>query len=284
LGGFGIQGINLNNQPVLAQSQQAIAEPNRQNPFYIDVFERTTSQGIVNTPTMQPAWTWSGVGQKILTFKNMQNFITSTKASLGRVYVCASPLDKSYGNFAEHAFFVPTMFKIAAISTKQERAAYNFSEGSINLYFPNVKKNATYKLKNVSTVNNKMEIIPVQRILGNTLTLELPKSSQLSAGSQQYNQVIESGYYELQLDGKTEKLLALNHDNEESKMDFYTPRELRTFFAGQKNITIFDNLLDGDFVKTFQESNIGTPLWKYCVMLSLAFLLIEILLIRLMKG
>ncbi len=93
-----------------------------------------------------------------------------------------------------------------------------------------------------------------------------------------------SGYYELQLDGKTEKLLALYHDNEESKMDFYTPEELRTFFAGQKNITIFDNLLDGDFVKTFQESNVGTPLWKYCVMLALAFLLIEILLIRFMKG
>lgn len=165
------------------------------------------------------------------------------------------------------------------MSTKQERAAYNFSEGSINLDLPNVKKNATYKLKNVSTVNNKIEIIPVQRIVGNTLTLELPKSTQLAD-----NQVLESGYYELQLDGKIEKLLALNHDNEESKMDFYTPEELRTFFAGQKNITIFDNLLDGDFVKTFQESNVGTPLWKYCVMLALAFLLIEVLLIRFLKG
>jgi hypothetical protein len=170
------------------------------------------------------------------------------------------------------------------MSTKQERTAYNFSEGSINLDLPNVKKNATYKLKNVSTVNSKIEIIPVQRVLGNTLTLELPKSNQLSAGGEPYNQVLESGYYELQLDGKTEKLLALNHDNEESKMDFYTPEELRTFFAGQKNITIFDNLLDGDFVKTFQENNIGTPLWKYCVMLALTFLLIEVLLIRLMKG
>jgi hypothetical protein len=236
-------------------------------------------QGVVNTPLMQPTWSWSGVGEKILSFKNMQNFITSTQASQGRIYVCASPLDKPYGNFAEHAFFVPTMFKIASMSTKQERAAYNFSEGSISLEIPNVKKDATYKLKNVSTPNNKIEIIPIQRIAGNTLTLELPKSSQLTD-----NQVLESGYYELQLDGKTEKLLAFNHDNEESKMDFYTPEELRAFFAGQKNVTIFDNLLDGDFVKTFQESNVGTPLWKYCVMLALAFLLIEILLIRFMKG
>lgn len=281
LGGFGIQGISINNQPALPQSQLPIAEPNRQNPFYADVFERTTLQGVANTPLMQPVWNWSGVGEKILTFKNQQNFITATNTSKGKIYISASPLERTYGNFAEHAFFVPTMFKIAAMSVRQERAAYNFSEGSITVDIPNVKKNATYKLKSVVTEanTNNIEIIPIQRINGNQLTLELPKATQLSD-----NQILESGYYELQLDGKTEKLLALNHDNDESKMEFYTPAELKNFFAGQKNVTIFDNLLDGDFVKTFQENNIGTPLWKYCIILALAFLLAEILLIRFMKG
>lgn len=281
LGGFGIQGISVNNQPALPQSQLPIAEPNRQNPFYADVFERTTLQGVANTPLMQPVWNWSGVGEKILTFKNQQNFITATNTAQGKIYIAASPLERTYGNFAEHAFFVPTMFKIASMSVRQERAAYNFSEGSITVDIPNVKKNATYKLKSVVTEanTNNIEIIPIQRINGNQLTLELPKATQLSD-----NQILESGYYELQLDGKTEKLLALNHDNDESKMEFYTPAELKSFFAGQKNVTIFDNLLDGDFVKTFQENNIGTPLWKYCIILALAFLLVEILLIRFMKG
>ena len=105
------------------------------------------------------------------------------------------------------------------------------------------------------------------------------KTSQLAD-----NQALESGYYELQLDGKTEKLLAFNHDNKESLMDFYTPDELRNAFAGQKNIQVFDNLQDGDFIKTFQEQNIGTALWKYCLWAALAFLLIEVLLIRFMKA
>ncbi|GAB3523941.1 BatA domain-containing protein [Emticicia fontis] len=281
LGGFGIQSVSVIRQPALPQSQLPIAEPNRQNPFYADVFERTTLQGVANTPLMQPVWNWSGVGEKILTFKNLQNFITATNTTQGKIYLCASPIERTYGNFAEHAFFVPTMFKIASMSVRQERAAYNFSEGSITIDIPNVKKNATYKLKSVVSEANKnnIEIIPIQRISGNQLTLELPKATQLSD-----NQILESGYYELQLDGKTEKLLALNHDNEESKMEFYTPAELKSFFAGQKNVTIFDNLLDGDFVKTFQESNIGTPLWKYCVILALLFLAVEILLIRFMKG
>lgn len=281
LANFGVQGISVISQPPLPQSQLPVAEPNRQNPFYADVFERTTLQGVANTPLMQPVWNWSGVGEKILTFRNGQNFITATNTSRGKIYLCASPIEKTYGNFAEHAFFVPTMFKIASMSVKQERAAYNFSEGNITIDIPNVKKNATYKLKSVVSEANKnnIEIIPIQRISGNQLTLELPKATQLSD-----NQILESGYYELQLDGKTEKLLALNHDNEESKMEFYTPDELKSFFAGQKNVTIFNNLLDGDFVKTFQESNIGTPLWKYCVILALLFLAVEILLIRFMKG
>jgi hypothetical protein len=279
LGKFGIQGLHANSQPALPQSQLPIAEPNQQNPFYVDVFERTTSQGVVSTPAMQAVWTWGGIGEKILTFKNMQNFITATQTSQGRIYICASPLDRSYGNFAEHAFFVPTMFKMASMSTKQERTAYNFSEGSIHLDLPNAKKNAIYTLKNVSTTNNRIELIPVQRVAGNILTLELPKLSKLSD-----NQVIESGYYELRFNGKAEKLLAFNHDSKESKMDFYSPEELRRFFVGKKNIVIFDNLLDGDFIKTFQENNIGTPLWKYCILLALLFLLIEILLIRFMKG
>lgn len=279
LSGFGINTVTVIRQPPLPQSQLPVAEPSRQNPFFADVFERTTLQGVANTPVMQPVWNWSGIGEKILTFKNQQNFITATNAAKGKVYIAASPLERTYGNFAEHAFFVPTMFKIAAMSVKHEHTAYHFSEGSITIDVPDAKKNATYKLKSVATEGNtnKIEIIPVQRINDNQLTLELPKATQLS-----YNQLLESGYYELQLDGKTEKLLALNHDNEESKMEFYTPQELKTFFAGQKNVTVFDNLLDGDFVKTFRENNVGMPLWKYCIMLALAFLLAEILLIRFM--
>ena len=279
LSGFGINTVTVIRQPPLPQSQLPVAEPNRQNPFFADVFERTTLQGVANTPVMQPVWNWSGIGEKILTFKNQQNFITATNAAKGKVYIAASPLERTYGNFAEHAFFVPTMFKIAAMSVKHEHTAYHFSEGSITIDVPDAKKNATYKLKSVATEGNtnKIEIIPVQSINDNQLTLELPKATQLSD-----NQLLESGYYELQLDGKTEKLLALNHDNEESKMEFYTPQELKTFFAGQKNVTVFDNLLDGDFVKTFRENNVGMPLWKYCIMLALAFLLAEILLIRFM--
>ncbi len=119
--------------------------------------------------------------------------------------------------------------------------------------------------------------------------MEMPKSNQVASG-----QEIESGYYELQLnrDGTvgsagptpTERLLAINHGNRESTMDFYSATELRQAFANQPNVEIFDSINDGDFVKVLEEENLGKSLWQYFLMAALAFLLMEVLLARFMKG
>ncbi len=166
------------------------------------------------------------------------------------------------------------MYKIASTSIPAQRTAYGFDEESISLPVVDVKQNVTYKLK-----NGKTEIVPTQRISGNILTMDMPKAAQMSD-----NQSLESGYYELQLDGKTQQLVALNHDNQESKMDYYSADELRKIFKSQKNVEVFDNMQSNDFVDTFRTANFGTPLWKYFIMAALAFLLIEILLIRFLKG
>ena len=274
LANFGIQNIALKKEPPLAQNQLPIQEPTRQQPFYADVFEQSSIKSNVTTPTAQPVWNWTAMGEALLKFRNTQLFLSKTTVSQGTVYVLASPLDAAYGNFAEHAFYVPTLFKMAALSLKAERAAYNFSEGSIQLYMPDAPKNATYKLK-----NGNFEIIPIQRVAGNTVTLELPKSSELND-----NQQLTSGYYELTIDGKTKKTLAINHDNEESLMDYYSTDELKSIFENQPNVTVFDDMMNGDFVKSFAENNIGTSLWKYFLYAALAFLLAEILLVRFLKG
>ncbi len=276
---FHIQLNQIKNEPILAQNQIQLNEPDKQHPFFVDVFEQSNTQGVVNTPQVQSVWTWSGLGDKILLFRNNQPYLSSTQYGKGKVYTCAAPLDKNYGNFAEHAFFVPVMFKIASMSVKEERTAYHFNENSISLEIPDLQKNTIYKLKYSANNKTNAEIIPVQKSNEGILTFELPKAIQSVA-----NQPIESGYYELISDRKVVKLLAFNHDNEESKMDFYTPEELRNLLENQKNVQIFDNIQDNDFIKTFEENNIGTSLWKYCLAFSLIFLLAEILLIKFMKS
>jgi hypothetical protein len=192
----------------------------------------------------------------------------------GKLYLFSAPLLATYGNVAQHALFVPVMYKLAALSVRAQRTAYTFDENSLSVPVTDPNTRAVYKLR-----RDKTELIPEQRLVGNQLILELPKSNQLSEG-----QSVDAGYYELVNDGKVEQLLAFNHDNSESMLDYYSPEELRTAFAGKSNIQVFDKIDDSAFAREFEEQNLGTSLWKYFLIGALAFLLIEIILIRFVKG
>jgi hypothetical protein len=261
----------LNDSSSVNANPVMLAEPDKANPFFADVFEQS-GDVILNLPSVNPVLDWSGVGTRILTMKSGKNFLTQSNFGDGSVYLLSSPLIDRFGNFAEHALFVPTLFKMAALSVKPQRLAYNFNEGNIIIPMNDASQNTVYSLKS----GNK-EVIPVQKVVRNNLILEL--SDIIDLGDE-----IESGFFELQQDGITRKLLALNHNSEESKMGQYTPDELKNIFAEQPNITVFDNLLDGDFIDSFAESNFGKQLWKYFLYAALAFLLIEILLVRFMKD
>lgn len=256
-------------------SEEAIplANPERNSPFFSDVFEQSIRQDNLEMPVSKPVWQWQAGGARILNLRSGDAFLSQSAMQRGKIYVLANPLTEAFGNFAQNALFVPVMYKIAAQSVREQRTAYAFDENTITLTVPEVPQNTIFKLK-----KDKIELIPVQRLNGNQLTLELPKSNQLNA-----DQEMESGYYELQKEGQTLQLLALNHDNQESQLDYYSPEELRRFFANQPNVQVFDNVADGDFVKEFQKQNVGVSLWKYFLWAALVFLLLEILVIRFVR-
>lgn len=274
LGEFGIQNLLVDNHIPSADTFVEIAQPDNSSPFFEDVFEKGSRNTLMSLPKVFPKIQWGGIGERILSFKNGKPFLTRTKVDGGNVYLFASNLNKNVGNFAEHALYVPTFFKMAYLSHKTGRLAYNFSEGSIQIEMPNAPKNAVYKLK-----NQKLELIPSQSMRGKTLVLTLPKSSEL-----QENQFLGSGIYDLVIDGKAEKSLALNHSKTESVLDNYSAEELRNAFSGKENIKIYDDMKDGEFIDAFRESSLAKPYWKYFIIAALCFLLIEILLTRFLKA
>ncbi len=274
-GGF-LTGLRIGGMTPRTGTPQPVPlnVPDRNNPFFSDVFEESIRQETnVSLPSASPTWQWSGGGTSLLTLRNGQAYLSQATVGQGRVYLFAAPLATAYGNVAQHALFVPVMYKMAALSVRAQRAAYSFDENSLAITVSDPNPNAVYKLRRGQT-----ELIPVQRLNGNQLVLELPKSNQLSA-----DQSVDAGYYELVNEDKTEQLLALNHDNSESKMEYYAPDELRAAFSGMKNIQVFDKIDDAAFAREFEDQNLGTSLWKYFLIAALVFLLIEILLIRFLK-
>lgn len=271
MGAFNIRGIQ---SKVITQTDfTPLAEPVKTSSFFVDIFDNSTQKELLQMPNQGGVLSWQALGDKLLNFRNNQPFLTVSNAGKGKVYLTAAPLDSQFGDFARNALFVPITYKIAALSVRQEPTAYSFEQNTFTVEVNDIPKTANFKLR-----KGKLEIIPVQNLNGKQLTIELPKANQLAD-----NQSIESGYYELVLNGKVERLVAFNHDNKESMMDFYSPDELKSIFNGNKNVQVFDKIDDADFVKTFKDQNFGVALWKYFLIVALLFLAIEILLVRLMK-
>jgi len=267
---FGINGITA--IPTASPSPISLAAPDRNNPFFSDVFEESVRQELnLNLPAASPVWNWANAGQLLLALRNGQTYLNQVSSGTGKVYLFAAPLNPEFGNVAQHAVFVPVMYKIAASSVRAQRTSFKFDENPITLNVEKAQPNAVYKLR-----RNKTEVIPVQRIAGNQLLLEIPQGDQLGEG-------LDAGYFDLIKDNKVEQILALNHNNAESKLQYYSPDELRAAFAGQKNIQIFDRIDDDAFSTAFQQQNMGTNLWKYFLYGALFFLIFEIALIRLLK-
>ena len=275
---LGIGGVQMLASPGTTPSPLPVADPDRRNPFFRDVFQQSYQSEPLNLPSAAPVWRWRA-GERLLSLRDGNPLLTQSRvgsgATAGAVYLLASPLSSAYGNLAEHALFVPVMYKMAALSVRPQRTAYSFDDNLLTIPVSNPSERAVYKLK-----HDKLEIIPVQRVVGNQLLLEMPKSNELATG-----QEVEAGYYELQNgQGKTERLLAFNHGNQESAMDFYSADELRRIFANQPNVEVFDSIQDGDFVQVLEQENLGKSLWKYFLLAALAFLLIEVGLVRFLKG
>jgi hypothetical protein len=250
-------GVGKANELALLDSQQ---------PFFRGVFEKVPNN--MNMPYANAVSRWNNLGENLLTFKNRQPFLSRFQVQRGKVYLLASPLSTNYSNLAKHGIFVPIMYKIASLSKSSgERLAYTFQERSIRIKVDKPAKNQVYKL-----VKDKLDLVPAQRLIEDELILEMPE------------QATEAGYYQLKLDNKTVHTLAFNYDKAESAMSFYSVKELQSAFSGKKNVQVYDFTKNKNFVQEFKDRNIQINLWKYMLIFALVFLLLEILIVRLMKG
>jgi hypothetical protein len=252
--------------------------PDGNNPFFGGVFEKVAQN--MDLPRAAPVIAWSG-GQRLLAFRNDQPFISAFPVLNGQAYLCAAPLTEQFSNFAQHALFVPVMYKIALSSRRRaERLAYSFAEKLIAVPLNEgltYGRNDIFKLVRPDSANDQQapaELIPAQRLADNTLVLELPKTN-LAAGNYQLAR---------RSDGQTVGHLALNYDPTESRFDAYTAAELRTIFAGRKNVQVFENVEADRFAAEFGAKNIAQPLWRWFLLAALAFFLAEVLLLRFWKG
>jgi hypothetical protein len=239
----------------------SITMPDLSDPFYENIFESTNEQ--IEMPIAKPVINWRGQQMDLLKLRNELHFLSAFRRE-GMVFVLSSPLDDDFTNFHRHAIFVPVMYRIAAMSKRSfDKNYYSINEPTINLKLDSLDKRDIFKLS-----NGQSELIPNQRISANELILEMPKNT------------LEPGFYELKIQDKTKGVLAFNLDRAESYLEQLSFDEINSVLSTFDNVTI-NTANDADnFSNEVKKNKFGVPLWKYAIILSLLFLLAEVLLIR----
>ena len=189
-----------------------------------------------------------------------------TSFGQGKCFLVTSPLLPQYNDFVQQALFVPTFYNMALFSNSSS-AFYSMLDSQQPIVLGGEVghlQGGTVKLQ-----GGKMDFIPDLREVGG-LQLLFP-----------HGEVAEAGNYVLVEDGKPIAGLSFNYSRQESEMQFYSGAEV------EKNLKQY-NFDNGDVVKSdnvpleqyIRKKNEGTPLYRYCIILALLFLLTEILLLK----
>lgn len=240
-----------------------LSAPDFSNPFFEHVFEERTTR--LALPAAQRVLDWKADRSAVLKLKNDLPFL-SRFSRKGLIYILASPLTAQYTDFAGNFLFLPVMYRIAASGKKTEgKPYYLLSESLITLRTDTLAGEQPVRLV------GKQEIIPSQRRAAGRLFLELPRFS------------MDPGFYFSMHQADTLRLFAFNQNRQESLLEQLPVQAVKEQLGNGAHLHIFE----ANSVKTFSNEikarYLGTPLWKYALVLALLFLLVEVLLIRFLK-
>ena len=180
----------------------------------------------------------------------------------GQVYLAATGLSTNDGNLAEHPVFVPLMYKIAFASVREQPLYYILMKDNV-LESNKISLNNNQSLRLVA---DNFEVIPEVR-------QSMEKTRLYMA-----DQVKKSGFYDLKLADSLISVISFNENRIESDMHYDGQSDLAKLFS-KKKVAILDPEKDPVGAAVSVKNN-GTELWKLCLILSIIFLAIEILLVR----
>jgi hypothetical protein len=205
-----------------------------------------------------------GRARTIVGFSNQDPLVTVQQVGKGRLYVCAVPLQDDWSNFQRHALFVPMLLRMSF---------YNKQEFALSAFIGNndlvkVGSNITRSEVGLKLKKDKFEIIPEFYTRQNENFIS------------ENGQISDAGIYLLN-DEKNTQPIAFNFNRSESELSFATEEQVEKHFVGYKYTQLKSS--KSPLGETLKKGRLGTPFWKWCILMVLIFLLFEILLLRFWK-
>ena len=242
---------------------------NSAHPLYANVFERLPENIDLPITLAHYPLTYSTKTNFdwLMMLANNRPLISAHAYQKGKLYLSAVSLDDSFGNFARHAIFVPTLYKMALYSISSTPLFYTIGKDEV-IELTGVNRQS-YNLLKLKEEKTNTEFIPESRWERGSLKIYL------------YNQLQNAANYNVFSGNENVASLAFNYDRNESELEFYDKMSLEQLIEkySWSNTSVIE-AASGNLTQTIQNLNKGIQLWKLFVLLTLVFLAIEVLLIK----
>ncbi len=193
----------------------------------------------------------------LLSYRSGKAFLVRYPRNGGQIFLCAAPLDPEYSDFVKNGeVLVPFLFK-AGFSNIRKQLAFTIGRNeSFEVNQTKEGQDAVMKFTGPQT------FIPEQLRKGRKTLINTGKES------------ILPGIYSLENAG----LYAFNHDRKESRMDFLTQEQLKSYESD--HIKVWDQRAQANLASIIREEDTGLSLWRYLLVAALLLLLAETALLR----
>ncbi len=264
-----LNGLGANELLRFEEQPRQASRLNTDEFIFRDVYENQSAD--LRLPATQGNFVFSDYAARteeaLLTYRDGSSMVSKYAYGGGNLYVSAAPLSTDFSNLvASGEVFIPMLYRMAISSRQGQELAYTIGQDA-TLTAPHEARSGdeVYKLG-----AEGQEFIPGQRIAGTKVFLTVR------------GQMSEAGYYDLYLRANEPlATYAFNYDRRESALNYLSPSELSEQVGPLASIiNIAPNAV---LTATIAERSQGVALWRWCLILALAFLLAEVLLLRFWK-
>jgi len=247
--------------------EKKIARFNRDNRLFKDVFDELPEN--VMLPTTRQSYAISNPvrsgSEDLILFADGTAFLSICPTGKGNVFQAASPPDPEVTDLPRHSLFVLMVAQAASAGGAAHALSYIIGSDPV-IEVDNVLESSEQVFR---VRNSETEFLPEQRPLGSKVLLSL------------HGQITQAGAYEIALpDGDYSRFVSFNYDRTESRLAALSARQLEERY-GSSSVSVLDGDR-GSLQASIGRISGGRQLWKLCILLALAFLAVEVALLRLL--
>ena len=265
--------LSASTYGAMSQSERKIEQLNLHHHLFNDVFtrdyDRANLPDIHQSYRMQPPVQNSGT--TILTTNDGRTALSEIPYQAGNLYQFSFPLTAEASNLYRHALFVPLIYNMALHSYFPQTIQYTLQT-----------KPVAINLKVEKQVSEPGKLFLKKH--GSELQIQLADQDTPSEQIKiKPNDLVrEAGFYDLVYKDETIRSLAFNYDRSEAETDYLKMDELKQEAASAGHMTVYESK-QANWLSPNNTARNLIGLWKYMILLSLLFLIAELLIIRFWK-